>query len=63
MLSADIGNIIVARGTLRLNGWVAVTFRQLSATAMTLATDDYLPNLTRQQVAETTRVIGELDDF
>ena len=30
---------------------------------MTLTLDDYLPNLTRQQVAETTRLIGELDDF
>jgi Fic family protein len=30
---------------------------------MTLTVDDYLPDLTRQQVAEMTRLIGELDDF
>jgi Fic family protein len=30
---------------------------------MTLTTDDYLPNLTRQQLGEVTRLLGELDDF
>lgn len=30
---------------------------------MTLTTDDYLPNLTRPQLGEMTRLLGELDDF
>src|SRR5215213_1911812 len=30
---------------------------------MTLSADDFLPELTRAQVGETTRLLGELDDF
>ena len=30
---------------------------------MALTTDDYLPNLTRPQLGEMTRLLGELDDF
>jgi hypothetical protein len=30
---------------------------------MTLTVEDYLPELTRAQIGETTHLLGELDDF